>query len=134
MDPGRGELSELVDLIVGNRRERESICSEAERRQGPRVEDCFLRRQHDRRDTPLFTNMVGFVLLIPGISNFKGGRVQTEADFVADRSEQFLRDWKLSRRDLLQLGAALPVAAGIARYASTASVARAAITDTSSPI
>jgi DMSO/TMAO reductase YedYZ molybdopterin-dependent catalytic subunit len=41
---------------------------------------------------------------------------------------------RLSRRQILKLGAALPVAAGIARYAGPSGVARAAIGDTTSPI
>jgi DMSO/TMAO reductase YedYZ molybdopterin-dependent catalytic subunit len=41
---------------------------------------------------------------------------------------------RLSRRQALKLGAALPVAAGIARYAGPSGVARAAIGDATSPI
>lgn len=60
--------------------------------------------------------------------------MQTEADYAADRAEQFLRDRRFSRRDVLRLGVAFPVVAGIGRYATTASIARASIADTSSPI
>ena len=57
-----------------------------------------------------------------------------EVEHDAERAERFLTDRRLSRRQALKLGASLPVAAGLGRWASAASVARAATADTTSPI
>ena len=56
-----------------------------------------------------------------------------EGTYLAERSEQFRRRSGLTRRDLLKLGASLPIAAGIARFAPSGA-ARAAVGDAGSPI
>jgi len=56
-----------------------------------------------------------------------------EASYLASRSEQMLWRMGLTRREFVKLGAALPVAAGIARLAS-AGTAGAAVRGTGSPI
>lgn len=57
-----------------------------------------------------------------------------ELEYDAARRERLLRDRRLSRRDVVKLGAALPVALGVARYASPGAVARAATSENGSPI
>jgi DMSO/TMAO reductase YedYZ molybdopterin-dependent catalytic subunit len=55
-------------------------------------------------------------------------------EHATDRAEELLSRNGLTRRDVVKLGAALPIALGIARFATPSSVARAAIGDTTSPI
>jgi DMSO/TMAO reductase YedYZ molybdopterin-dependent catalytic subunit len=57
-----------------------------------------------------------------------------EVEYDVSRHERLLHERGLSRRDLVKLGAALPVALGIARYAAPSPVARAATTENGSPI
>ena len=57
-----------------------------------------------------------------------------EVEYDASRNERLLHERGLSRRDLVKLGASLPVALGIAGYASPSPVARAATTENGSPI
>jgi DMSO/TMAO reductase YedYZ molybdopterin-dependent catalytic subunit len=56
-----------------------------------------------------------------------------EADYLATRSEQLMSHSGLTRRDVLRMGAALSVAAGIAQFAPPG-MARAAAADDGSPI
>ena len=57
-----------------------------------------------------------------------------EYEYDASRTEGFLQRRGLTRRDVVKLGAALPLALGIARVASPTSVARAAAAENGSPI
>ena len=57
-----------------------------------------------------------------------------ETEYDAIRNERLLNQRRITRRDILKLGAGLPVALGIARYASPAQVARAATSENGSPI
>ena len=57
-----------------------------------------------------------------------------EYDFDVSRTEELLRRRGLTRRDLVKLGASVPLALGIARLATPTSPARAASTENGSPI
>jgi hypothetical protein len=57
-----------------------------------------------------------------------------ENDYSDSRAEELLDRRGLTRRDLVKLGAALPVALGIARLATPISTARAAAAENGSPI
>ena len=57
-----------------------------------------------------------------------------EYDYDASRTEDLLERRGLTRRDLVKLGASVPLALGIARLATPTAVARAAAAENGSPI
>ena len=58
----------------------------------------------------------------------------SENDYSDSRAAELLDRRGLTRRDLVKLGAALPVALGVARFAIPGSTARAAVAENGSPI
>ena len=57
-----------------------------------------------------------------------------EYDYDASRAEDLLERRGLTRRDLVKLGASVPLALGIARLATPTAIARAASLENGSPI